>query len=85
MGAIDGTLVGKVISQDETIVEQRVMKARTCYCRGNWISVVLNVVQWVIYGTFMGFILCDFIFFKIAYSLALLSRVTFLHHACEAA
>lgn len=28
MGAIDGTLVGKVISQDETIVEQRVMKAR---------------------------------------------------------
>ncbi|CAE7736847.1 GORK [Symbiodinium microadriaticum] len=28
MGHIDGTLVGKVISQDESIVEQRVMRAR---------------------------------------------------------
>ncbi|CAE7262902.1 Cebpz [Symbiodinium natans] len=28
MGNVDGTLVGKVISQDESIVEQRVMRAR---------------------------------------------------------
>ncbi|CAE7573135.1 SKOR, partial [Symbiodinium sp. CCMP2456] len=28
MGHIDGTLVGKVISQDESVVEQRVMRAR---------------------------------------------------------